>query len=167
MNTLADEWAPGLQLLLLVAAANTAPLVAKRLLHQRWSWPLDGGLRFIDGRPLLGPSKTVRGVLSALLLCVLAAPALGLAPGAGAVVALGAMAGDVLSSFLKRRLAIPSSGKAYGLDQIPEVIVPLLLVRTMVPVPLSIVAAVTLLFLLLEPPLARFWHRLGWRDEPY
>jgi hypothetical protein len=33
----------GLRLLLLIGAANIAPLVAKRWLGERWSAPLDGG----------------------------------------------------------------------------------------------------------------------------
>ena len=157
----------GLQLLLLLAVGNTAPLLAKRLLGPRWAWPLDGGGSFVDGHPLLGPSKTWRGVLAALLLCSLIAPVLGIVASAGALLALGAMAGDALSSFIKRRLGIPSSGKAYALDQIPEALVPLLLVQRLMPVSPLVVLAVTFLFLVLEPPLARISHRIGFRDQPY
>jgi hypothetical protein len=32
-----------LQLLVLLATANSAPIAAKRLLHERFSYPLDGG----------------------------------------------------------------------------------------------------------------------------
>ena len=32
-----------LQLLILLAVANFAPIAAKRLLHERFSYPLDGG----------------------------------------------------------------------------------------------------------------------------
>lgn len=162
-----DKFILGLQLLLLLATANTAPLMAKRLLGQRWAWPLDGGRSFLDGRPLLGPSKTWRGILAALLLCSLIAPVFGLAASAGALLALGAMAGDALSSFIKRRLGIPSSGKAYALDQIPEALLPLLLVQLLMSVPPVVVVTVTFLFLVLEPPLARISHRIGFRDQPY
>ena len=61
-----DIWL-GLRLLLLLGAANTAPIVIKRVLGGRWNAPLDGGLRFVDGRPLLGPSKTVRGLVAAVV----------------------------------------------------------------------------------------------------
>ena len=40
--------------------------------------------------------------------------------GIGLLVAATAMAGDLLSSFLKRRLALAPSSQAIGLDQIPE-----------------------------------------------
>lgn len=162
-----DELILGVQLLLLLAVANTAPLVAKRFMGARWAFPLDGGYIFVDGRPLLGSSKTIRGAVTALLLCSLAAPALGLPPEAGALLGAGAMAGDAFSSFIKRRLGIPSSGEAYALDQVPEALAPLLLIQVVLQVPLAVVVADTLIFLFLEPPLARLSHKLGLRDQPY
>ena len=41
-------------------------------------------------------------------------------------VAFGAlsMAGDLISSFLKRRIGVKSSDSAHGLDQIPEAMLP-------------------------------------------
>jgi CDP-2,3-bis-(O-geranylgeranyl)-sn-glycerol synthase len=155
------------QMLVLVALANTAPLVAKKLLGRRFSLAMDFGLFFPDGMPWLGPSKTWRGLAAALLACGLLAPLIGLAWTTGLLLAFGAVLGDALSSFTKRRLRIPSSGKAPGLDQIPEVLVPLLLARIVQPLPLPLVAADVLLFLLLEPPLARLWHRWGLREQPY
>lgn len=92
---------------------------------------------------------------------------LGFVASAGALMALGAMAGDALSSFIKRRLAIPSSGRAYALDQIPEALVPLLLVQFLVPIPPFVVVTVTFLFLVLEPPMARISQQVGFRDQPY
>lgn len=162
-----DDLILGLRLLVLLAAANTAPLIAKRIMGPRWDWPLDGGHICGDGRPLLGPSKTIRGALAALLLCLLVAPVVCLSAVAGALLAAGAMTGDALSSFIKRRLGIPPSSQAYGLDQVPEALVPLLVVQAVLQVPLAVVIGATVIFLLLEPPLARMTHRLGLRDQPY
>jgi hypothetical protein len=39
------------------------------------------------------------------------------------------MAGDLLSSFVKRRLNLPPSSRATGLDQIPESLLPALVCR--------------------------------------
>lgn len=155
------------QLLLLLAIANTAPIAAKRWFGARWNRPLDGGLRFVDGRPLLGPSKTVRGVLTAVVATTLAAALLGLPAQAGATIGAVAMAGDALSSFVKRRLGIASSGRATGLDQIPEALLPLLAVQGMLSLPAGLVAAVTLLFFAIEIPAARIGFRFGLRDRPY
>jgi CDP-2,3-bis-(O-geranylgeranyl)-sn-glycerol synthase len=100
-----------------------------------------------DGRRILGPSKTWSGFLFGATLAVpfglleagliLAAPPnLQLVPrwapsivSAIPIVALvtyGAMAGDALGSFLKRRLGRPSGARAFVLDQLPFVAVPIL-----------------------------------------
>jgi len=113
-----------LQLLILLAIANSAPIAAKRLLHDRFSYPLDGGFVFFDGRPLFGPSKTIRGILIAVLVTSICAPLIGLEWETGALIASVAMVGDLFSSFLKRRMKLPSSGKATGLDQVPESLFP-------------------------------------------
>ena len=155
------------KLLMLLTVANTAPIAVKRLLGDRWNAPLDGGLRFLDGRPLLGHSKTVRGVLGATMAALLVAPLMGFSSWTGAAIALLSMAGDLLSSFVKRRLDIPSSGKATGLDQVPEALLPLLALRDTLDLAPGVIAAVTLLFLVLEGPVARWSYRRGWRDTPY
>lgn len=162
-----DDFWLGIRLLLLLAVANSAPIATRRLLGARWSVPLDGGLRFFDGRPLLGPSKTVRGVVVAVAACALCAPLLGLPLALGALIGAASMAGDALSSFIKRRLAIESSGQAFGLDQVPEALLPLLAVQGLLDLSLLQVAAVTAAFFLLEIPLARLSFRLGLRERPY
>jgi CDP-2,3-bis-(O-geranylgeranyl)-sn-glycerol synthase len=157
----------GLRLLLLLAAANIAPIAAKRWLGPRWSAPLDGGLRFVDGRPLLGPSKTIRGAVAAIATSALAAPVLGLPVAAGALSGLTAMAGDALASFVKRRLGVPSSGRTILLDQVPESLLPLLAVQGMLQLPAMLILGVTLAFFMLEIPAAYWSYRLGLRDRPY
>ena len=162
-----EEIGTGFRLLLLLGVANFAPIVAARLFGARWRVPLDGGWHFVDGRPLFGRSKTLRGVVAAIAATSLAAPALGIAPGIGAIVGATAMAGDALSSFVKRRLGIPASGRATGIDQVPESLLPLLAVRDALELSWLQVAAVTMLFVALEIPAARLLHHLGIRDRPY
>jgi len=52
---------PILQLLVLLMLANGTPLIAKKILGERLAYSLDGGVEFVDGRPLFGRSKTIRG----------------------------------------------------------------------------------------------------------
>jgi len=52
-----------LQLLVLMTLANGTPIVAKKIFGSHFSFPLDAGTIFFDGRPLFGPSKTIRGIL--------------------------------------------------------------------------------------------------------
>ena len=55
------------------------------------------------------------------------------------------MAGDLFSSFVKRRLHLPSSSMAIGLDHIPESLFPLLASRWLLPLNiLDIVLGVTI-----------------------
>ena len=155
------------QLLLLLGVANGAPIVARNFLDARWSVPLDAGLQFVDGRPLLGSSKTVRGLVVAVVCTAGMAALLGWPLWVGAQIGLLAMVGDALSSFTKRRLNIAPSGKATGIDQIPEALLPLLAVRETFALTWPEIAALTLAFFVLEIPLARLFFALGWRDRPY
>src|SRR5258705_6675881 len=96
-----------LQLLALMTLANGTPIVAKKIFGPRFSFPLDAGTIFFDGRPLFGPSKTIRGILISVLITTASAPLIGLDLTIGAIVAGAAMAGDFFSSFTRRRLNIP------------------------------------------------------------
>jgi hypothetical protein len=155
------------RLLLLLGAANVAPIAAKRVFGARWSWPLDGGLRLFDGRPLLGPTKTVRGLMAAVVGAGLAAVLLGLPAGLGVAVGALAILGDALSSFSKRRLGVAPSGRATGLDQIPEALLPLLVIRAPLALTWPQITAITLAFFVLEILLSRLMFRLRLRDRPY
>lgn len=156
-----------LKLLLLVGIANGAPLLGPKLLREWFSRPLDGGARFFDGRPILGPSKTIRGMLLALIITPLAGVALGFGAYTGLVVALFAMLGDLCSSFTKRRLGMPSSSQALGLDQIPEILFPLLAVRSRYDLDATEIALLVVVFVILELLLSRVLFKLRLRDQPY
>ncbi len=122
------------RLVILLFVANGAPLLAKLMLGTRFNRAIDGGRAFPDGRPWFGPAKTIRGVAVALLATSLAAPLLRLEWQVGAIIAVGAIAGDLFSSFIKRRLGLASSAMVLGLDQIPESLFPLLAGRLLLPV---------------------------------
>jgi len=96
--------------------ANAAPLVFGG------GASLDGGRSLADGRPIFGPHKTVRGVIAGIAVGTL----IGLAESlveprlatAGFMIALGAVLGDLLGAFVKRRLNV-EPGKAFPvLDQL-------------------------------------------------
>jgi CDP-2,3-bis-(O-geranylgeranyl)-sn-glycerol synthase len=156
-----------IRLLCLLGVANSAPILGKRLLGTKWDAPIDRGLRFLDGRPLLGPSKTIRGAVLAVAASAAAAPALGVPARIGAVVGAAAMCGDALSSFVKRRLGVPSSDRALVIDQVPEALLPLLAVRASLGLKPAQILGVTAAFFVLELPVARLAHWLGLRERPY
>jgi CDP-diglyceride synthetase len=156
-----------LTLLLLLAAANGTPVLAKALLGDRLARPLDGGAVFVDGRPLFGPSKTIRGIVLSLLATPLAALLMGLSWQLGVVVAALALAGDLLSSFVKRRIGLASSSMAIGLDQIPEALFPLLGAALFMPLGLANIFVGVALFFVGELILSRILFHLNLRDRPY
>ena len=115
--------------MVLLTLANGAPVIAKKVLGNRLALPLDFGFTFFEGRPVFGSSKTIRGILVSILVTTASAPLIGLDLTIGAIVAGAAMAGDLFSSFVKRRLNLPPSSQAPGLDQIPESLFPMLACR--------------------------------------
>ena len=156
-----------LQLLILLVVANGTPVLAKKLLGTAFARPLDGGALFVDGQPIFGPSKTIRGIVVSVLATSICAALMGLGWKVGTLVAIFAMAGDLFSSFAKRRLHLHSSSMAIGLDHIPEFLFPLLASRMLLPLSiLDIVAGVTIFFVgavMLSPLL----FKLTLRDKPH
>jgi len=155
------------QLICLVAVANAAPLLAKLIFGHRWAHPLDCNVAFLDGRPLFGNSKTMRGIVASLALTVATAPIIGLAWTTGLLIGAAAMAGDLFSSFLKRRLDLPPSSKATGLDQVPESLIPLLACRAVVDLSTADIVVGVGMFFVGEVVLARLFYALKLRDRPY
>jgi CDP-2,3-bis-(O-geranylgeranyl)-sn-glycerol synthase len=107
-----------------------------------------------DGLPLLGTSKTwlgflIGGTLGLLVglfeeyLLLLAPPSLQFVPFFApnlaaailpiAVLSYGAMAGDALGSFVKRRKGTQSGGRSPFLDQLPFILLPMILIEIFFP----------------------------------
>jgi hypothetical protein len=165
-ETIMHIW-PIFQGLALVLVANGTPVLAKKLLGDRFAWPLDFGGCFADGRPFLGPSKTIRGVLLSLVATSMAAPWLGLSWKVGAFLGATAMAGDLISSFVKRRLKLTSESMAPGLDQMPESFIPLFACKGFLGLTAADVLIATALFWVGELVLSRALFNLKIRDRPY
>jgi CDP-2,3-bis-(O-geranylgeranyl)-sn-glycerol synthase len=96
--------------------ANAAPLVFGG------GKPLDRGRNFIDGRPIFGAHKTVRGVVAGILAGSLVGlgeslvdPRLAIA---GVAISFGAVLGDLLGAFVKRRLNMPPGRLFPVVDQL-------------------------------------------------
>ena len=156
-----------LKFVLLLAIANGTPVIAEKLLGRFLSYPLDAGKTFIDGRPLLGSSKTIRGIVVAVLATSACAPALGIAWTTGLLVGLAAMVGDLASSFTKRRIGRPPSSMALGLDQIPKSVLPALACRGLLALTAADVIAIVVLFSVGELILSRLLFKMHIRKEPY
>lgn len=162
-------------------AANMTPVVAGG------GRPIDGGRKFVDGKPLLGPGKTVRGFCWGLLagFCVGLVQAL-LQPLldshlsllfenpwetvlGGFLLSLGAMVGDLVGSFLKRRAGVERGEPFPLLDQLDFVAGALLFSLPLV-LPRLTWGVLAVLFLL-TPPLHLLTnyagYRMGLKSRPY
>jgi CDP-2,3-bis-(O-geranylgeranyl)-sn-glycerol synthase len=155
------------QLLLLIIVSNGAPILGKAVLKKRWTYPLDGGRSFTDGRPLLGRSKTWRGVLLAITGAAVMAWLVGLPVEVGIAIGCFVVLGDTLSSFIKRRFGLPASSMALGLDQIPEALLPLVAFKTYFNLTWFAIMETVTGFLILELLLSYILFKLKVRDRPY
>ncbi len=151
--------------------------------------PIDGG-RTLDGRRLLGDGKTYRGTavgvtagLLAALVVNATAPTVGSLlgvdlptvsfPWAAVGLAAGAMAGDVIASFGKRRLGRQRGAAVPGLDQLDFVVGALGLSAVLAPAwfgsvftlpRIAVVVVATPVFHVATNGIA---YQLGLKNEPW
>ncbi len=156
-----------LAVLMLLAVANGIPVAARKLLGDRFDTRVDGGARLPDGQPVFGQSKTIRGIVLSISGTALVAGLAGLGWATGAEVAAASMAGDLLSSFLKRRFRYDVHARCFGLDQIPESLIPMLAFHRELHLSGADVAIAVVAFLVLELLLSRLLFRLHIRDRPW
>jgi CDP-diglyceride synthetase len=153
--------------LLLLGAANGTPVFATKVLQDRFAAPIDGGMKLPDNKRLFGASKTVRGLVVSIASTTLGAILVGFDWTTGATFAAASLGGDLISSFIKRRLGLTLHAQAFGLDQIPEALLPLLLLRTRLGLSAADIAVTVAAFVILELALSRLLFRLHIRDRPY
>ena len=151
----------------LLVVANGAPVIAADLLKERWKWPLDAGHAFFDGQPWFGYSKTWRGIIVAMVAASLAAALLGIGWQIGMAFATLAMGGDLLASFIKRRLRIVVSGRAWFLDQLPESMLPTFLLSHSLDLSFLEASIAVGIFTLLDLIGSPILYHLHLRKRPY
>jgi CDP-2,3-bis-(O-geranylgeranyl)-sn-glycerol synthase len=156
-----------LQLLFLILVANGTPVLAHVVFRNYWTYPLDFGWRFFDGHPCLGQSKTIRGVVLSLLITMVCALLIGVSARIGLVVSGAAMLGDSLASFTKRRLGLKSESQAFGLDQVPESLFPLLALQSTYHLEFWGILITVIAFVILELVLSRVLFYFKLRKHPY
>ena len=83
--------------------------------------PIDGGVNWIDGKPLLGSHKTVKGTVLGIVVGTLVGVLQGNVLG-GVLQAGGAILGDIVFSFLKRRVDMEPGASFPFVDQLDFII---------------------------------------------
>ena len=152
--------------------ANASPVIFKG------KTPMDFGRKFRDGRRILGDGKTWRGFFGGLLTGTLIAViqycltpdfygSLDTALKLGFALSLGALLGDLIGSFIKRRVGMPRGYSAVGLDQWGFLIVALILAY-----PIKTLSTGQVLFLLAVTPIIHWAanilaYKMGWKNVPW
>ena len=156
-----------LQLLLLIIIANGAPILIRLLLNDGFKLAVDFSQKLPDNKRIFGPSKTWRGILAALTATTVAAWLLGYSANTGLLVAVYAVLGDLLSSFIKRRLGMRPSSMAPLLDQVPESLLPAFMMMEVFYLDISSVVILVLIFIITELILSHILYKWGLRRRPY
>lgn len=153
--------------LLLIIVANGSPIIGRILFRDAFNMAVDFGMRMPDGNPVFGLSKTWRGILFAITTTSMTGLLLGYGVDTGAMIALYALAGDLMSSFIKRRMGVESSGMAPLLDQVPESALPAYMMRTTFDLDKTSIVLLVLIFIISELSLSHILYRWGIRKRPY
>ncbi|NWF96142.1 MAG: CDP-2,3-bis-(O-geranylgeranyl)-sn-glycerol synthase [Candidatus Thorarchaeota archaeon] len=154
--------------------------------------PIDGGKLFRDGRRILGDGKTIRGlfagvffgtltglVQSFLVPCILPVLddyitvtgeilyVLDMNWAVALLLSVGAMLGDLVGSFLKRRIGLVSGGPSPVLDQLGFILIALIVVYPLKQVQPVYVLALLLLTLFTHWVSNALGYLLGLKKNPW
>lgn len=167
--------------------ANSAPMIAKKIPGiDRLDAPMDGGRKY-RGVALLGPHKTWRGLISGMIMSTIifwlqqlafeqtawaanisngvdyaALPTLILGPLFG----LGALGGDAIKSFFKRRRGIQSGDTWIPFDQIDFIIGAIVVSLPFVVLAPAVYAWMFVLYFGLHVSFNYVGYKLGLKDNP-
>ncbi len=161
------HWAQIWKCLTLIVVANGTPVIVRRISGGKCAQAIDFGYTLRDARSIFGPSKTVRGLLCSIAASVSTAPVLGLDWLVGLLAGASAMAGDLFSSFVKRRMGFRPSERATGLDQIPESLIPATACANALGLNWLDVLVITGAFFAVSILLSRILYGLSIRRRPY
>lgn len=159
--------------------ANMSPVFANKIPWLRdWKTPIDLG-RSWHGKRLLGDNKTLRGIafgtfagaLTALIIRLFTNPATSLQIQAtfvfaGAWLGFGALVGDAVESFFKRRLNIASGHSWFPFDQTDYIIGGLIVIYPIYHPSISLMLTILLLFFGLHLISSYIGYLLGLKDKP-
>ena len=136
-------------------------------------YPIDFGKKFFDGKPILGKNKTFQGFFSGLII----GTTVGLVESAffgyhlffGLLLSLGALLGDLIGAFVKRRLGLAPGELLPVIDQIDFILGAILFSFLISPPNKS--GELILAVLIITPPihlLTNFAaYKLGLKDNPW
>jgi uncharacterized protein len=136
-----------LKILAMLIVTNAAPLLSTGFCPKGNRRPLDSGRRLADGHPILGKNKTLCGLLSGIGAAGALSLLIGLPLSMCMLIAGTSLLGDLLTSFIKRRLGLAEGQTAHLLDHLLEGALPLLLCKGLFSISWSLSLVLLMLFI--------------------
>lgn len=169
-------WTEAFLFFLPAGFANMAPLFANKIpLLNTWDSPLDFGKSY-KGTRVFGKNKTFRGLLFGIVLSGIIAWViwnLYSLPYAqvtyiwgGALMGLGALLGDAVESFCKRRAGIKPGDAWFPFDQLDYIIGGLLVSYPVLTPSVTTMLQVFILYFGLHLAVSYVGYLLGFKDKP-
>ena len=171
-----NDYIAALLFFLPAGLANMTPPIANKVpALNKWKTPLDFGKTW-RGKRLLGDNKTWRGLVSGTVVGAVSAVIISklnantvvtIAPlYAGMLLGFGALAGDAVESFFKRRLGFKPGQPWFPFDQIDYILGALLVILPFVSLPLWSVATIVVVYFGLHLLTAYLGYLLNFKDGP-
>ncbi len=160
--------------------ANMAPPIANKIpILNRWTTPIDLK-KTIGGKRILGDHKTWRGLVfgvgAAALTCFLEVAYLSgrtftthgilISFLAGGLIGFGALLGDAVESFFKRRIGITSGNSWFPFDQIDYIIGGLAFLLILIHLRLQTILMIFVIYFGLHLLLSYVGFLIGFKDKP-
>lgn len=160
-------WQRDILILIFLGWSNFLPILGRIVFKQRLSTPMDLGYRWIDNRYLLGPHKTWRGLVVSIIGSGLAGYVTPFGLVLGLKFAACSMFGDLISSFVKRRVGLKSGSRFFLLDQGIESLLPLWILKDSLFICWTEIILIVSSFTLLEIVLSPIFYMLHIRRNPH
>lgn len=156
--------------------SNMSPVLANKIPYlNQWKTPLDFGYTY-KGKRLLGDNKTLRGLVAGTVMGGITAMIVSKLNAntvvtvtpfiAGCLLGFGALAGDAIESFFKRRVGIKPGDSWFPFDQTDYIAGGLLALYPFVQLPLWVIMTVFVVYFGLHLLVAYIGYKLGLKDKP-
>ena len=169
-------WFDALIFFIPAGTANMAPLFANKIpLLNEWKTPIDLG-RTYKGTRIFGKNKTFRGLLCGVILASLTAFLIyhlfsvpysqTVFVAGGAAMGFGALLGDAVESFFKRRAGVAPGNAWFPFDQLDYIIGGLIISYPILTPSLATIVRVIVLYFGLHLLVSYIGYLLGFKEKP-
>lgn len=156
--------------------ANMTPIIANKIPRlNEWKTPIDFGKSW-RGKRIFGDHKTWRGLISGMVIGGITAiivsklntnTVVTIEPlWMGLLLGFGALGGDAVESFLKRRINLKPGQSWFPFDQIDYIIGGLLVASPFVALPLWVISTILVVYLSLHLVTTYLGYLIKLRDRP-